>query len=744
MDKFLKFSLVAALVLPLFGEDLEFDTLKVSGKKISNDEKPYITPGAVSSVDKIGSSTQSIDSLVRSMPGTYTNTDQSQGTVAVNIRGMTGLGRVNTMVDGVTQTFFGTSADNGKFHQTGVGMGTSVFGAAVDQNFLASVDVERGTFSGGHGGLMGSANFRTIGVDDVISDGNNFGFLGRYSYGSNGVGPSYMGSVASKFSTENGGSYGVLFGYSAKKISQNYKVGGGGKIDNLHFEDAYNKENDVSPFNPKELTQRPKGYLFKFEAKPDEKNSATLSYRRYENTLAGRDITNDNYQIDYRFNPDNNLLDLNLLLAYTKSNQKYSKDAIVLTRGDAKKGLSASNNALTFDISNNFLFDFNGDSSLNVKLGANYLQNEYKNRMHIFKTETTAFQPKGEQEIKTLYLDNTLSYDIFDLYVNLNLVNWELKGHKPECNASPTCFPKRAMDISKKDTNLNYSFMLSANIDELFSPFISYSLSTRAPNVQEMFFASDYGDSVNPFLKPEEAKTYQIGFNSFKHGLFTNDDRFGFKLTYYNTSVKDYIYSLSLTGSGANRWMIYANSLDDAKFKGIEAQITYDMGVFYTKASYSRQTSKQPVSETYGNRAFGFGKISELPKDYATIDIGTRLMDEKLTFGSVIKYTGKAKRVHPSDGDDGRVDPNRVLSQKKTQDLPQIPTIFDFYATYKPTSNLTFKVEVQNAFDKNYLDALNAFNSIQPELYDKNDNSIYLFSNSSRGRTFLASFEYKF
>lgn len=48
---------------------------------------------------------------------------------------MTGVGRVNTMVDGVTQAFFGTSADNGKFHTGQGNIRTSGFGAMIDQNF---------------------------------------------------------------------------------------------------------------------------------------------------------------------------------------------------------------------------------------------------------------------------------------------------------------------------------------------------------------------------------------------------------------------------------------------------------------------------------------------------------------------------------------------------------------------------------------------------------------------------------
>ncbi|WP_328287651.1 hypothetical protein [Pasteurella multocida] len=39
------------------------------------------------------------------MPGSFTQIDKSSGTVSVNVRGGTGFGRVNTMIDGVSQTF---------------------------------------------------------------------------------------------------------------------------------------------------------------------------------------------------------------------------------------------------------------------------------------------------------------------------------------------------------------------------------------------------------------------------------------------------------------------------------------------------------------------------------------------------------------------------------------------------------------------------------------------------------------
>ena len=50
------------------------------------------------------------------MPGTYTHIDPGQGAISVNIRGMSGFGRVNTMVDGITQSFYGTSTSGTTTH----------------------------------------------------------------------------------------------------------------------------------------------------------------------------------------------------------------------------------------------------------------------------------------------------------------------------------------------------------------------------------------------------------------------------------------------------------------------------------------------------------------------------------------------------------------------------------------------------------------------------------------------------
>ncbi|EKF1363500.1 TonB-dependent receptor [Campylobacter coli] len=737
-----------------FSEELEFDSLEISGSKIKNDEKPFVTPGATSTRDNLNSNTQSIDSIVRSIPGTYTNTDQAQGTVQVNIRGMSGFGRVNTMIDGVTQTFYGSASDDpARFHSQ---TGTSAFGAVIDTNFLIRVDVTRGTFEGvgGANALMGSANFKTIGINDIVHDGNIFGFLGRFSYGSNGIGPSYMSAVAGKTELENNGYVGALFGYSAKRITQNYTVGGGGKIDSSMVDTDGDgiADTNIAPFDPDFLTQKPNSQLFKLEYVPNSFTNTIFSYRRYQNELAGRKIHNDNYQLDFWHNP-NEWLNVNTLIAYNQGIQTYGSKS-TFAANDAIANTKAKNTATTFDISDTLEGEWHR-FNLNTRFGANILLNGYKNTLNtsIQGVNSIPFQPRGKQNLFTYYLDNSLNYGIFTLDTNVNLLDWNIKGHRPACDeVNFMCFPKAATDIDKNGLRLNASVMLSAAIHELFTPFVSFARTNRAPNVQEMFFSNNEGNGINSFLKPEQANTWQIGFNSFKHGLLKDDDRFGFKAVYYHTKIKDYIYNEQFyledpsKDPPSSQFYMHLNSADDTIFKGVELELSYDLGFAYAKAMYSRQDTSSTISQTSGPLlgSFSASKIMELPKDYANVELGFRLND-KISFGGIAKYTGKAKRVNPNT-DDWNKDPNNPYYPKPTtQDLPKIPIIIDLYWNIEWFKNLTMRAEVQNLFDKNYMDTLNAYNSLDNQLqYNGAGDPIYLFSNSARGRTFIVSFEYKY
>ena len=197
-------------------ESVTFSPLKVSADKLSSEHEAMAKPGAFSSRGE-NTNLQSTDSVLRSMPGTFTQIDPSQGTVDVNIRGMSGFGRVNTMIDGVTQNFYGSSVPGGISH----GSTSSASGALIDPNFLVGIDVSRGTSAGSAGvnALAGSANLRTLGVDDVIFSGNPFGIRTRFSAGNNGIGESGMVAVAGKTDAfTDTGSFGIMTAISGSAI----------------------------------------------------------------------------------------------------------------------------------------------------------------------------------------------------------------------------------------------------------------------------------------------------------------------------------------------------------------------------------------------------------------------------------------------------------------------------------------------------------------------------------------------
>ena len=205
------------------------EQIDVVEKNVANDKKPFTEAKAKSTREHIFKETQTIDQVIRSIPGAFTQQDKGSGVVSVNIRGENGLGRVNTMVDGVTQTFYSTSMDSG---QSG---GSSQFGAAIDPNFIAGVDVNKSNFSGSNGinTLSGSANFRTLGVNDVITDDKPFGLIVKGMTGSNATKSNFMTMAAGRKWLDNGGYVGVVYGYSQREVSQDYRIGGGERLASL-------------------------------------------------------------------------------------------------------------------------------------------------------------------------------------------------------------------------------------------------------------------------------------------------------------------------------------------------------------------------------------------------------------------------------------------------------------------------------------------------------------------------------
>lgn len=692
--------------------------------QVGSSEETYYRPGAYSS-RSLNNNLQSLDASLRSMAGTYTQLDPLQGSISVNIRGMNGLGRVNTMVDGVTQTYFGMAPAS--YH----GGANTAAGVLLDPNFLAEVDISRGTSAGSQGvnALAGSANMRTIGIDDVIAEGRQTGLLSRFSVGDNGLGRTGMVAVAGKTDTfGNGGGLGALVGISGSRTYATYKNGGGRSSEDFIGEDN------------KYLRQEPRSQLYKLNVNLDPFNKIEFSGRNYDNAFTRREITSDDYYLRYNYAPLNELIDLNLLASTSRGNQNYKPESLYNFNNS-----STTNKSNALDISNTSRFNF-ADTDFTFLFGGKLMDTRYTRRFEQDNvTDRNAFAPSGKQKISSLYTGLTLNKSIYELDLNLNYTRSQVQGYKPACDDNEKCFPQGEANLSLDDKAINPSVTLSAQVLPWLQPFVSWSRSSRAPNVQEVFFANEGGASMNPFLKPEKADTWQAGFNVNQKGLFSEQDSFHLKALAYESRIKDYITSESFllcydgslcqdidNSSASFNANVYTNATSPVTTKGYEIEAGYDIGYAYVNLSWSKQHTDQPTSIASTIYSFAYSDLSDLPDSYATVDIGGRLFDQKLTVGSLIKFTGKSKRLS-TEGIS--LDTNTVPKE----DMPDIPTIIDLYSSYQMTDSVLLRFSVQNLTNRDYSEALNRMNQ---SLDNARDGST--INTTARGRTYIFGGEIRF
>ncbi|WP_338156544.1 hypothetical protein [Xenorhabdus bovienii] len=193
---------------------------------------------------------------------------------------------VNMMVDGVSQSFYGTSPSE---YAHGA-QPYSQFGALIDPNFITRVDVARGQAddSDSVNALVGSANFRTLGVDDVLLEGNKLGVRTKWTYGNNGIGKSGMMAVAGKTQAFNPeGSIGAMLAVSGHSIDAHYKNAMGVSSDEFGTSETFK--------------QKPNSQLMKINIKPNEFHDLELSGRFYHNKFNKRHIDSYDYYMKYHY-----------------------------------------------------------------------------------------------------------------------------------------------------------------------------------------------------------------------------------------------------------------------------------------------------------------------------------------------------------------------------------------------------------------------------------------------------------
>lgn len=630
----------------------------------------YRTPAPVSSVSsdalqqRFGGDPQA---ALRSTPGVFTRQQSSQPGIEVNIRGMSGFGRVNAMIDGVPQTFRNVAghASSG---------GTLLY---VQPELLGGIDVSKGAVGGaaGMGTLSGAANFRTLDFDDIVLPGRDVGVLTRWKAGTNGFRGSGILAGAARANLNNDKSSNVsILGAFARTSYGTFKNGDGVYVD-----------------SGRDATNRPGGGLIKFEIAPSAEHNLKLGARWYENrfTYANyeQDLKNASYTANYAYTPDDNdWIDLKVNAYYNRTNMDYA------ATGGSYRGRKTDDRGYGFDISNTSKTMLSDDVQLKLFYGGSFGSDEYViNRYR-------GANPPGSLKKSSGFTDATLSWNIFTLTGGLRYDHWNVEGYQPayaagtgDCPAGgPVCGNK---DIERSSGKWLPKVSLTAQPYDGLELYATYAHTFRAPTVQEMFFSlipigAGLGSGIanNLNLEPEYSKGWDIGVNFTEDGLLRSDDKFRLKTGFFHNSIENFVVNDFVNVPNRGPTAMWINRPGITKMYGWEIEGSYDLGFFYTNVSYTKAKTDQPIGEGAGA---GNGDAFMIPDQYGTLDAGFRLFDEKLTLGAQARYFGKSS--YAGFGTD--------FGQKFA--LPSY-ILYDLYGSYKLKENAELFFSVENVANKNY------------------------------------------
>lgn len=610
---------------------------------------PEDIPASVSKIDARIIETfgrENLDDVIRSVPGTFTRENPQQPGVAVNIRGFEGSGRVTSMIDGVRQNFRFTGHEASGF-------------TYIDPNFLTGIDISRGAVSTtGGGGLAGSVNFRTLGVDDVIREGQKYGILGILSAGSNGAGVSGMTAGGIRE-----GSAGVIGAISGRD-TDDYKNGDGVTVPDTR--------------------QNLKSGLFKAEFGRGEEHQLSLGGIYYNNDFLANSynqtITNRTLTANYRFDPsDSDLIDLKVNAYYNDLDMDYGTNA---TGGGSAAGRQINDRGTGFDVSNTSVASF-GEVGLVSVNGVEYFHDK------VTGTNTGVNPAAGTSWTGGVFTENTFSYGIFDLVAALRYDWYGLNG-----SLDAPSGPVMPYDLDVSDGSLNPKLTLAAQVTDWFQPFVTYSHTMRPPTLQETMLGGEHPGVgfvsmiPNPDLKPEKQRGWEIGANFKRNGLFTEGDAFTAKASYFDMRIEDFVSSRTHPVLGM---MQFVNLPGTTHQRGFELAADYDMGSFFGGIAYTHIDTDLPSVQP------GLGALSYLPDDVVSLTLGGRFFDERLTAGARINYVSNTLGFDFAE-------PVNVTDESGY-------TLVDLFANYKFNESVEVAFKVTNLFDEQYTPALSTTGS---------------------------------
>lgn len=525
----------------------------------------------------------SLPTILNTIPGVTTETTPGDPSIAVNIRGLQGNGRVVTTIDGARQNFAKSDhGANGTFY--------------ADPEMLRSVEVIRGPADpdAAAGAIGGTLALRTVEADDLIDPGDDAGGEFRLRYGTLTTAP----TLHVAFAHTLGASSDALLAFTRTQASD-YGAGDGTEVAAA--------ETSLSG-------------LAKLSFAPAEGLAYTLSVSKlassfrtgiYSGIPRDNDMDTTNAVLNAVLDgPGAFAIDATVYRTATGVAQQLLDEASLAPIGPARSyattttglrasadqgfGLGPTNHALIL-VLDAFRDAVVADDPTAV--GGSLTPSGRRSIGSILAQDTVAF-PTGTEAIVAL------RYDSYALESD--------DGDASGAQVSPAVALRQAVGSA---------LVLHATAARSFRP----------PTLSEALVnglhpePADFYIRPNPNLKPESAVTTEVGATLGLADLIRPGDTFQAVLTAYRNDVTDYI-GLVERGTLFDRYLQYDN-IDSVRIEGIELEVGYDAGRVFGDLSgqiiegTNRETG-EPVSGIAPNRVVLTGGVRNPAQ---TLEAGARL-----------------------------------------------------------------------------------------------------------------------
>jgi hemoglobin/transferrin/lactoferrin receptor protein len=704
------------------------DTIQVSGPAGNPVDAPYETPGSSAYISE-----QQIQRLrgaspgdiFKGTPGVFASGKNNGAKLDVNIRGLQGQSRVKVAIDGTQQ-----STTTWRGYQ---GVDERVY---IDTDLIGGIEIEKGPTGGAQGaGVTGGVvSIRTLNANDIVDDGKSFGLRLRASTSDNAASPQsapaydQRSDAPSFFDFENGsGSIALamkheavdLIGAFSRRQTGNYFAGSKG--DRTHYtydgrqyplsftkpgEEVFNTSEDTASGLAKATFRLGDDHTLElgyvgFRSQFGESMGSLLfqqddGYRQVELS----DIRTDTYTGRYRWNPDSDIIDLraNLWLADVSGTTRAVgafPNLIEWGIYPADEPRYSETRTIGGDITNTSRFD-TGIGAFSLDYGVTYTLEDMDGDVYCSRTMMGTpcvwMTPSvGERGIGGVF--STAKWEVNDWLTfdgGLRYDVWRLHDRNE----------KAVVGEDKRDGG-----GLSPTVGVALSPlegvqfFGRYAEGLRPPTMRETM-VSDANATPNLLLEAERTKSWEIGANLLRSGVFSEQDKLALKFSYFNNDHHNYISRVSAPPVPGMPFFTFDN-LDLVTFRGIELSGFYDAGpvflngalTYYTDVQFCRYGAcgDNTIEQDYA--------VAHVPPDISiSLTAGLRLFEEKLTVGGRVTHNG-----------------DRVLEISNSTDRQRTPmwlpyTTLDAFASYKLNDNFTVDVQAQNLFDLYYVDALDGWN----------------------------------